>query len=301
MAADATIIERPALRGGAGEAGAAAAAAAAAPAPRSAEPPTAICTRGDVIVMQDADGYPYTILNTPYNRLRHYEYAGRRIMYAFDGDNVVEETYTPGIFNCRTTGGRLVQISDTAAITTAIVENDRDRYASLCIKWLSATLQRDYIATYVRGSRRLEYDARLDRYVVDGGMFRVDKHGNAEAARHRPDGSIDGYHSLCIVNTEARSDMEVVDPQLGRLVVSEATQMIVGKLMFLLHPSDDKVFLDQLGGTALAHARRLIDAGPPSSTYDAVPRYDDMRGGDSVQQRAAGKGDEDNGGGRGGA
>ena len=236
--------------------------------------------------MQDAEGYPYTITNTPYNRLRHFEYAGRRIMYAFDDENVVEETYTPGIFNCRSAGGRLVQVSDTAAVTTAIVEGDRDGYVSLCTKWLSATLQRDYIATYVRGSRRLDYDAKEDRYVVDGGMFRVDKNGNAEAAHHGPDGRIEGYSGLCIVNTEARDSIEVVDPQLGRLVVTEVTQMIIGKLMFLLHPSDDRVFLDQLDGIARAHAKMLIDAGPPLSTYDAVPRYDDMRGGEPVAQPA---------------
>ena len=257
-------------------------AAVAAEFPAAGERPTPVCTRGDVIVMQDADGSPYTILNTPYNKLRHYDYAGRRIMYAFDEDNRIEETYTPGVFNCHSTGGRLVQISDTAAVTTAIVDGDRDGYVRLCTRWLSATIQRDYIATYVRGSSRLGYDAKEDAYLVDGGLFRIDKHGNAESAIHGADGRKVGHRSLCIVNTEARGEIEVVDPQLGRIRVAEVTQMIIAKLMFLLHPSHDAVFLEQLGPVVREHVDRLIAAGPPLSTYDAVPRYDDIRGGEAA-------------------
>lgn len=239
--------------------------------------PTVVCARGDVLVMQDARGFPYTIHNTPYNRLRYIDYAGRRIMYAFDEDNIVQETYTPGIFNCRMSG-RIVQISDTAAVTLAIVEQDVGAYVALCKRWLDATIQKEYIETYVRGSRRLAYDADAKKYLVDGGMFRVDENGNAETAVHDKDGSRAGWSFLCIVNTQARESMDVVDPQLGRITVSEKTQMIVGKLMFLLHPTDDRVFLNQLDKITGAHARKLIRAGQPDSTYDA-PRYDDMRGG----------------------
>ena len=252
--------------------------AAAATPGRASGPPTAICVRGETIVMQDSNGYPYTILASPYNRLRFMDYAGRRIMYAFDDDNVVEETYTPGIFNCRTGGGRLIQISDTAAVTSAIVNRDKAAYIDLCLRWLSATHQKEYIQTYIRGNRRLAFDERAGKYTVDDGMFRVDTNGNAESAQHSPCGELTNWRSLCIVNTEARERMEVVDPQLGRIIITEKTQMIVGKLLFLLHPSEDDVFLGQLDSVAHAHARRLIAAGPPTSTYDAM-RRDDIRGG----------------------
>ena len=248
--------------------------------------PAVVATRGDVLVMVDARGFPYTIHNTPYNRLRYMDYAGQRIMYAFDDDNVIEETYTPGIFNCRSLG-RLVQISDTAAVTTTIVEQDVGAYVALCKTWLDSTIQAEYIATYVKGSARLSYDDAAKRYVVDGGMFRVDKNGNAEAMVHDADGRAAGWNSLCIVNTQAREKLEVIDPQLGRITISEKTQMVVGKLMFLLHPSNDRVFLDQLDPTAKAHAKRLIYAGPPESTYD-MPRYDDIRGGGQVPSEGGG-------------
>ena len=239
--------------------------------------PTVVCARGDVLVMQDARGYPYTIHNTPYNRLRYIDYAGRRIMYAFDDDNIVEETYTPGIFNCRTRG-RLIQISDTAAVTSAIVERDAEAYSALCMRWLDATIQQEYIETYVRGNRRLSYDAAAKKYLVDGGIFRVDHDGNAEMSQHSRDGRHTGWSFLCIVNTEPRKKMDVVDPQLGRISINEKTQMVIAKLMFLLHPSEDPVFIGQLGPIVKAHAMKLIRAGPPESTYDA-PRYDDVRGG----------------------
>lgn len=220
--------------------------------------------------MQDADDYPFTIENTPYNRLRYMDYAGRRIMYAFDDRNAAEETYTPGIFNCRFDGGRLIQVADTAAVTECIVSSDVERYVSMCLKWWSATVQKDYLDTYVRGSRRLSYNDKERAYEVDGGMFRVDDLGNAHSARFNSKGKR-SYRPLCIVNTQARSGIEVVDPQLGRIVVNEKTQMIVAKLMFLLHPaSDDTVFLGQLGKTVRQHVDRLIAAGPPASTYDAV-------------------------------
>lgn len=241
--------------------------------------PTVVCERGDVLVMQDAKGYPYTIVNSPYNRLRYISYAGRRIMYSFDKDNVVEETYTPGVFNCRM-GGRLVQISDTAAVTTSILEMNRDAYVRLCKSWLDATIQKEYIDMFVNGNRRLSYDKNNNMYLVDGGMFKVDADGNALMAKHADDGARIGYGFLCIVNTEARHRMDVVDPQLGRISISEKTQMVVGKLMFLLHPTGDRVFLDQLDPFARAHAMRLIADGPPKSTYD-MPRYDDMRGGEA--------------------
>lgn len=243
-------------------------------------PPTPICVRGEVIVMQDADDYPFTIENTPYNRLRYMDYAGRRIMYAFDGSNTVEETYTPGIFNCRFEGGRLIQVADTAAVTECIVSSDAKRYVSMCVKWWSATVQKDYLDTYVRGSRRLSYNAEEGAYEVDGGMFRVNDRGNAYSAQFSKNGKR-SYRPLCIVNTQARSGIEVVDPQLGRIVINEKTQMIVAKLMFLLHPAaDDDVFLGQLGKTVRQHVDRLIAAGPPASTYDATAaaRYDDVRG-----------------------
>lgn len=251
-----------------------------APQPQPHDPsalPSVVCVRGDVMVMQDASGYPYTIHNTPYNRLRYIDYAGRRIMYAFDDENVVEETYTPGIFNCRARG-RLIQISDAAAVTSTIVDQDKNAYDSLCMRWIDSEIQQEYIDTYVRGNRRLSYDPAAKKYVVDGGMFRVDMYGTAESARHDGRGNVTHWSSLCIVNTEARTSMDVVDPQLGRITVNEKTQMTVGKLMFLLHPSRDDVFLQQLDPVTRAHAENLIAAGPPESTYD-VPRYDDIRGG----------------------
>ena len=268
---------------------AAAAAAAAADAAAASQDaasgcPSVVCTRGDVLVMQDANGYPYTIHNTPYNRLRYQDYAGRRIMYAFDDDNVIEETYTPGIFNCRSRG-RLVQISDTAAVASSIVRQDRDAYADLFARWFSATIQKEYIETYVKGSRRLSYDGAAKTYMVDDGIFKVDEDGNAYSANHDPSGKRIGWSPLCIVNTEARESMEVVDPQLGRISVSEKTQMVVGKLMFLLHPTDDCVFRHQLDDITNAHVARLIEAGPPDSTYD-MPRYDDIRGGATPAPRA---------------
>ena len=231
--------------------------------------------------MQDADDYPYTIENTAYNRLRYMDYAGRRIMYAFDGENAVDETYTPGIFNCYFSGTRLIQVADTASVAECIVSRDTERYRDMCTKWWSATVQKDYVDTYVRGSRRLSYNAKANVYEVDDGMFRVDQHANAFSARFTRDGKR-SYRSLCIVNNEARSELDVVDPQLGRLKINEKTQMIIAKLMFLLHPpGGDDVFLVQLGGTVRKHVDRLIAAGPPASTYDALgaaARYDDVRG-----------------------
>ena len=247
--------------------------------------PTVVCERGDVLVMQDARGFPYTIVNSPYNRLRYISYAGRRINYAFDADCIIEETYTPGVFNCRM-GGKLVQISDTAAVTAAITEMDKGAYVKLCKSWLDATIQKDYIDMYVNGNRRLSYDKDGDMYLVDGGMFKVDSHGNALVATHADDGAMTGHKFLCIVNTEARHRMDVVDPQLGRISISAQTQMVVGKLMFLLHPTGDNVFLNQLDRFAHAHAMRLIADGPPKSTYD-MPRYDDMRGGETAYAEPA--------------
>ena len=275
--AEGSLYTAAEMSAAAADAAAAAADAAAPPQDAASGYPSVVCTRGDVLVMQDASGYPYTIQNTPYNCLRYQDYAGRRIMYAFDDDNIIEETYTPGIFNCRSMG-RHVQISDTAAVASSIVRQDLAAYTDLFSRWFSATIQKEYIETYVKGSRRLSYDGAAKTYMVDDGIFKVDEDGNAYSAVHDQSGKIAGWSPLCIVNTEARESMDVFDPQLGRIAVSEKTQMVVGKLMFLLHPTDDSVFRHQLDAITNAHVARLIEAGPPDSTYD-MPRYDDIRGG----------------------
>ena len=246
-----------------------------------AEPPTAVCVRGDVIVMQDPDGYPFTVENSTYNHLRYVDYAGRRIMYKFQGsvagrgggsggseaaEDVVEETYTPGIFNCRS-GDKLVQISDTAAVMQAIIDDDRAGYRDLCGRWYNMSIQHEYIETYIRGSSRLSHDKAGKKFIVDGGMFAVSYKANAMFAE---DGmGMRRWVPLCIVNTESRREQTLYDPQMGRITITEMTQMIIGKLMFLLHPTRDEVFLEQLTGKARKHAEMLIGARRPDSTYDA--------------------------------
>ena len=260
------------------------------------EPPTAVCVRGDVIVMQDPDGYPFTVENSTYNHLRYVDYAGRRITYKFQGsvgggsdgaseaaEDVVEETYTPGIFNCRS-GDKLVQISDTAAVMQAIIDDDRAGYRGLCSRWYSMSIQHEYIETYIRGSSRLSHDKAGKKFLVDGGIFAVSYKANAMFAQD--EAGARRWVPLCIVNTESRREQTLCDPQMGRITITEMTQMIIGKLMFLLHPARDQVFLEQLTGKALKHAEMLIDARRPDSTYDAGVGDADLEAAHSAEDAA---------------
>ena len=99
---------------------------------------------------------------------------------------------------------------------------------------------------------RVKKNKEQDRYEVDD-MFGVNSHG---IALYR---TLDGqWHNLCLVVQQAVKPRELDLPGLGPTLLNEITQTILAKIMFLLFPNEERVFMDQLPDHARKHVRHLI-------------------------------------------
>lgn len=227
----------------------------------------------------------------PYHSLKYVEFDGNRIFHAFGGDRRqrIEETYNDGIFNAymavEGTDGRdieqVVQISDALGLAKAVGSDDGRAYRSIFAEWHGKKMQSEIVEYMIVASnadrvRAVQSGGEAGgdpetSYVVDG-RFKVDRRGAAYYLARKggkPGGdSADEWEYLCLVADERRRSSggggvggdDIVDiPGKGPAEMTPVTRVVIAKIAFLLYPSHDTVFLNQLPSAMRRRVVRMID------------------------------------------
>ena len=66
-----------------------------------------------------------------------------------------------------------------------------------------------------------------------------------------------GWNSICLVVPKSNEPMELYLPDIGLMLLNEITQTIIAKMLFLLFPTNNSGFLNQLKGKSQTHAATL--------------------------------------------
>lgn len=197
----------------------------------------------------------------PYTVLKHKYFHGNRIIYKFNSDMEVTETYTDGIFNCslRSENLQIRRRDDIArAITQHYEANDCTLYEEIFATEYAKHYRTDLLMQFLQ-----VYDERVnlhgDAFVIDG-IFRVDQHGNAYVR----DVNKYGWKNICIV-VQGKLKLHYIDTPIGSIQLDETALTIIAKITFLLFPNlEDIVFAQQLPD----NVKRMLK---PKSKQESVP------------------------------
>ena len=185
-------------------------------------------------------------------KLKHFD--GNRIFYTFGQTTArVEETFDDGIFNCWH-GEHQIQIADGEGIAKIILEKDYDGFFVLFAKWHGIKMQKEIIDAMIRPHGGRIKHVKDDMYEIDN-TFAVDSHG---VAHYRAEDS--QWRHLCLVAKTSVKEKTAEFPGLGPVVLNEITQTILAKIMFLLYPKPDRVFMNQLPEYLKKQVLHLIKA-----------------------------------------
>ena len=209
----------------------------------------------DLFIVQTDDDV-YTLPKNDYFVLKLHHFDGNRIFYDFGKNGArVEETYNDGIFNCYYEK-YIIQIADGITVAGIILNKNYEAFVSLFRKWYEIKAQDDIISDLLsQYSDRINFDRKLGLYIIDD-IFGVDMHGVAMCRTKS-----NNWKSMCLVVQRSKQSTEFIMP-LGKIAVAnQITQIIISKIMFLLFPKDDKVFLSQITLKAKAHVKHLIKLG----------------------------------------
>ena len=206
----------------------------------------------DLFIVQ-TDGHISTLPRNDYFILKLHHFDGNRIFYDFGKNGArIEETYDDGIFNCYHDES-LVQIADGESIARAILDKNYDAFFSLFARWFGIKQQEKILCTIFRQyGQRVRQDKSSGMYIIDD-IFGVNEHGVGRYCTE--DGK---WKNMCIVVRQSVKPREINMPGIGPVLLNEITQTILAKVLFLLFPTRDIVFLNQLSPTAKAHAMHLI-------------------------------------------
>lgn len=204
----------------------------------------------DHTVLVDIDGKLEILPNNDYTQLRMIRFGGGRIEHDFGDGCVIRETYNRGIYNCEC-DGELIQVYDGGQLARAILDNNVDTYRSVFSEWYSERLQSEVVDSALAAFR--ERVVRTgDMYVIDD-VWGVNTNGGA---MYKSGGS---FRSLCLV-ADRTEDRDIVLPGHHKAVrVNARTWVVIAKILFLLAPRPEPVFMGQLpqnlkGMVRAAHA-----------------------------------------------
>ncbi len=246
--------------------------------------------RHNLLIIQTGSGKVATVPRSEYIVLKFKHYNGNRIFYDF-GKAVGEEecstariaeTYDDGIFNCWYKKQH-VQISDTKSIAHAIMTKNRDEYVDIFARWYGIRQQKETIDMIIRNYTDRVSNVSSDMYVIDGvfavgssaadyysknpadmyvidGVFAVDSHG---VSHYMEDNR---WNSLCLVANSIREPKNIELPGIGLVALNEITQTILAKILFLLYPKEDTVFLNQIPQHLKDHVRKTMEQNKKTET-----------------------------------
>ena len=176
--------------------------------------------------------------NNAYTHLRFEKFNGGRIRHDFGDGCVVQETYNRGIYNCEC-DGELIQIYDGAHIAQCIIDDDRAAYRRAFTEWFSAKMESEVVNNAIApfGER---VRAEKDKYVIDN-VWAVGHHGGA--MQRASDGD---WRNLCLV-ADPTNEQDIMLPGRSAPVrVNSRTWVVIGKILFLLFPRPERIFMGQL-------------------------------------------------------
>lgn len=188
--------------------------------------------------------------NNTYNKVKYRDFKGERIMYEFDDDCYVHETYDNGIFNAFVKN-ETMQIRDSNTICESIIDHKNngnsdkftELFKSLYFKQHKAELMQEMINVF--GNRVVTKEVKTKdkgtdvNYIVDD-RFMVDGHGVSYYKNNK------GWKFLCTVAQGHLSNI-TISTKIGTIELKSKELEIMGKIGFLLSPDiNDNVFLHQL-------------------------------------------------------
>ena len=197
-------------------------------------------------VIQSNSGETDLRPKSPYFILKLKHFNGNRIFHSFSDTMRVEETYSDGIFNCYDSKDKLIQIADKDAIANLIFKKDTEGYVKLFNHWADIRFQEELIPLFFSEySDRINYDSEEGMYIIDN-VFCVSNTGNAFYCN-----SMGSWCKICLVTSTVmymEDDIDITFLNTDDNTITKKTQVVFGKIMFLLFPKWDIVFLDQLPG-----------------------------------------------------
>ena len=188
--------------------------------------------------------------NNDYTQLRMIRFNGGRIEHDFGEGCVVQETYNRGIYNCEC-DGELIQVYDGGQLAGAILNNDIEAYRNVFAEWYSEKLEAEVVDAVISPFKDRVRRAG-GKYVVDD-VWAVNTNGGAMCQRGGK------FQSLCLV-ADRTEDREIMLPGRHKAIkVNARTWVVVAKILFLLFPRPEPVFMHQLpenlkGMVRAAHA-----------------------------------------------
>ena len=186
-------------------------------------------------ILVELDGKLEMLPNNDYTKLRIVKFGGSRITHDFGGGCRVSETYNRGIYNCEC-GGEMVQIYDGGVLARAILDGDTTAYREIFREWHCAKLQ-DEVVEVAIGAFRDRVRRRGGMYVVDG-VWGVDTNGGAMFYH------MDKWHNLCLVAGDTGN--RTISLAGSPVHVNARTWIVIAKILFLLFPRPERVFMSQL-------------------------------------------------------
>jgi hypothetical protein len=209
--------------------------------------PKIIAERDNSLILFES-GKVKTVPNTLYNQVKYRDYKGDRIIYHFDNETYVQETFDDGIFNCFMSE-ETIQIRDSVGISEAInahKKNNQDKSFDKLFKKLyfiekKTELMAEMINVFGERVVTKTHKQKGSTYYIIDDRFMVDDVG---VSHFKNDRGV--WKFLCTVAQGNLSKM-TIQTKIGEIELGSTELTIMGKIGFLLSPDiTDGVFFEQL-------------------------------------------------------
>ena len=198
-----------------------------------------------IIIRNKRDEYIHRP-NDPYNTVKYGQYESNRILFAWDKEARVEETYDERIFNCYYKN-ELLQLRNSNDICEAILDGDKEQFIDVFKRNYYVLHKAQLIDNFIKENPL--YENRVTRtkdneFIVDN-VFKVDGHANTYVLdRMRKKKK---WNNLCTVIKKKNSPRVISTEEVGDIEIDSKTLDCMSKVLTLLHPITwDSVIWQQL-------------------------------------------------------
>ena len=219
--------------------------------------------RQDQIIIQGTNGSPAIKPNTAYNNVKFGLFNGGQIKYKFDKKITARESKRGTVFDCQYGNDIKIRTRRVEEVAAAILEHNKNGNIKQFIKILSEEYCKEhgheilnlFFAPYEK--RVISYDLKQEdrqtakeyafRYEIDG-IFAVYSGGSTQVLEPKQNGTT-SWKSIDIdaVGKKEFAPKTITTKQFGCVMLDHTTQLVMAKVMFLLHPNTrDEVFMLQI-------------------------------------------------------
>ena len=189
-----------------------------------------------------------TVPNTIYNQLKYRDFKGERILYRFNEDMYVQETFDDGIFNAFIKE-ETIQMRDGVKLCIAIKDhkdtNNVEVFDTMFKQLYFASKRHEIMQEMlsVFGERvQTKTTEKETQYIIDD-RFMVNDNGIS----HYKDDNHNTWRFLCTV-AQGNLGKMTITTEIGDIELASTELTIMGKVGYLLAPNiQDTVFFEQLG------------------------------------------------------